>query len=71
MIPSHPKLGEKLGCADNKSRYHCLPYIYRALQGGRQIGTAVLEHNHWKILKLVANFNMIHFPRPVNLLYTV
>jgi len=71
MIPSHRKLGEKWGRAVNKSRYHCLPYIYRNLQGGRQIGTAILEHNYWKIQKLAANFNMAHFSRPLNLLHTV
>jgi len=71
MITSHRKLGEKLGRVDNKSRYRCLPYIYRTLQGGRQIGTAVLERNYCKILTLAANFNMVQFSRPGNLLHAV
>jgi len=70
LIPPHRKLGEKWGRVDNKSRYRWLPYIYRTLQGGRQIGTAVLEHNYWKILKLAANFNMVQFSRPGSLLHT-
>jgi hypothetical protein len=45
MIPSYRKLGEKWGRVDNKSRHRCLTYINRTLQGGRQIGTAVLERN--------------------------
>lgn len=70
IIPSHRKLGKKWGRVDSKSRCRCLPYIYRMLQGGRQIGTAVLEHNYWKILKLAANFNMVQFSRPSNLLHS-